>query len=416
VQDIEVAEVPRDPVAATPGKAPAFVLGGGVNALAVVRSLGRKGIPVTVFSSDPDDLVRKSRYVGSFQHVSPRPDELEQSLLALANRTRTRPVLLFTADKYLELVSGGRERLRQSFRFIVSDEKAVSTVLSKGEFNRFTAEAGVPAPRGVVVSSVGKSLEELEALRYPVVVKPLLSYEWRSRGFVGRFGTAKAMRFEAPGELARTLPMLLEFTSELVVQEVIIGPDDAHYSVFVYRSPRFGEIFRLCVNKQRVWPIRNGAGSYCTVAPDARMEEIGSELLGQLGWVGMASVCFKVDSRTGQPMIHEVNGRLPQLHGIAQAAGIDLPHLMYLDALEAELPPVPAPSNVATYRILSMDCAALRRYRREGQLSRLRLLKSLFQGDTIAEFAMDDIKPGLAALPGSLSNAVQGFFGGTSDG
>ena len=63
------------------------------------------------------------------------------------------------------------------------------------------------------------------------------------------------------------------------------------------------------------------------------MEEIASEVLDRLGWIGLASVCFKVDSRTGLPVIHEVNGRLPQFHGIAQAAGIDLPFLMYLDGL-----------------------------------------------------------------------------------
>jgi D-aspartate ligase len=412
MQDADVAEDSRVPVVGTAADPPAFVLGGGVNALAVVRSLGRQGIPVTVFSNDPNDLVRKSRYLASFRRASSDPSELEQGLLELAERTRARPVLLFTADKYLEFISERRKILRECFRFIVSDEKAVSTVLNKGEFNRFTAATGFPAPRGLVVSSASDSPQELDTLRYPVVAKPLMSYEWRSRAFIEKFGTAKAMRFDTSTELRRILPSLLGFTSELLVQEVIVGSDNAHYSVFIYRSPRFGEMFRLCVNKQRVWPIRNGAGSYATVSANAQMESISSELLSRLGWVGMASVCFKVDSRTGQPMIHEVNGRLPQLHGIVQAAGIDLPYLMHRDALEMDLPPQAALSAAATYRILSMDSAALREYRQEGEVSRVGLLKSFLKRDTIAEFARDDIKPGLAVLPGGLSNAVQGFIRG----
>jgi D-aspartate ligase len=391
----------------SPSLPPAVVLGGGINALAVVRSLGRKGIPVTVFSGDREDLVRRSRYVAAFRHASDDPEELARALLAIGSRAVDRPVLFFTADKYLGFVSAQRDRLRDSFRFIVSDETAVSTVLSKGQFNRFTEENGFPAPSGMIASARTNWLDRAGHLNYPVVAKPLLSFEWRTREFVERFGRVKAMRFEAPQELERMLPGLLEFTSEVLIQELIIGPDEAHYSVFVYRSPRFGELFRLCVNKARVWPIRNGAGSYARVSPNAQMEEIGADLLGRLRWVGMASVCFKVDSRTGQPMIHEVNGRLPQLHGIIQAAGVDLPYLMYLDTLEAGLPPIQAMSDSATYRIFSMDCAALRAYRRAKELGRIGVLTSALQADKIAEFAIDDIRPGISVVSRGLSNLVR---------
>ena len=389
---------------------PAFVLGGGVNALAVVRSLGRKRIPVTLVSADRQDLARQSRYVTSFQHASEDPEELLRALLELADKGDVRPVLFFTADKYLEFLSAHRDRLADAFRFIVADERAVSTVLSKGEFNRFTEETGFPAPRGLIASMQTEWTDRPETLEYPVIAKPLLSYEWRTQAFVKKFGRAKAMRFERPAELKRTLAALLEFTSEVLIQELILGPDDAHYSVLIYRSPRFGEVLRLCVNKVRVWPIRNGAGSYSKVFPDAQMEQIASDLLDKLGWVGMASVCFKVDSRTGQPMIHEVNGRLPQIHGIVQAAGVDLPYLMYLEALEMDIPQVTEPLKSATYRIFSMDCAALRAYRRAGELSRRDLLECVLQADAIAEFARDDLRPGLSVSPQGLSKVIRALL------
>jgi predicted ATP-grasp superfamily ATP-dependent carboligase len=253
---------------------PAFVLGGGVNALEVVRSLGRHRIPVALFSDDANDLARRSRYVTSFHRVADNDQEMLPSLFEAGERSADRPVLFFTSD--------------------------------------------------------------------------------------------------------------------LLLQERIVGNDDDHFSVLIYRSPRFGEVFRLCVNKERVWPIRNGAGSFSRVFPDGRMEEISTELLERLGWVGMASVCFKVDSRTGQPMIHEVNGRLPQIHGIAQAAGIELPFLMYQDAMGEDLRPVPAPSEAATYRIFSMDCAGLLAYRRAGNLTRREVLRHAMQIGAIAEFAGDD--------------------------
>jgi D-aspartate ligase len=407
---MEMPESSQDRVTSSGSETAAFVLGGGVNALAVARSLGRKRIPVTLVSGDRRDLARRSRYVTSFQHASDDPDELVQALLDLGQTSDDRPVLYFTADKYLELVSTHRDRLAGCFRFIVSDEQAVLTVLSKGQFNRFTEETGFPAPRGLIASERTQWVDGLEALNYPIVAKPLLSYEWRAQAFVDRFGRTKAIQFEGPGEVKRTLTELLEFTSEVLIQELILGHDSAHYSVLVYRSPRHGELFRLCVNKARVWPIRNGAGSYARVSSDARMENVAADLLEKLGWVGMASVCFKVDSRAGQPMIHEVNGRLPQFHGIVQAAGVDLPYLMYLDTLGADIPAIPVPLRSATYRIIAMDCAALRAYRRAGELTRREMFRCFIQRDGIAEFAWDDPAPFLGMIRSGLSSVMRGIF------
>jgi D-aspartate ligase len=389
---------------------PAFVLGGGVNALAVVRSLGRHKIPVALFSNDANDLARRSRYVTSFRQAPDSDEELLQVLLEAGAESGAQPVIFFTSDKFLKFLSSHRRPLSDSFRLIISDETAVSTVLSKGKFNEFTEVEAFPAPRGLVLNSGTGGTDQAEALTYPVIAKPLLSYEWRSRAFREKFGQSKAMLFETPAALHHILPSLLEHTSDLLLQEAIVGRDDAHFSVLIYRSPRFGEVFRLCVNKERVWPIRNGAGSFSRVFPDSRMEKIGTELLEKLGWVGMASVCFKVDSGTGRPIIHEVNGRLPQIHGIAQAAGIDLPFLMYVDAMGKELPTVPAPTEAATYRIFSMDCAALLAYRRAGDLTRSEVLRRAIQADSIAEFACDDWRPSLGVIRQGLSNLVRGLL------
>ena len=59
---------------------PAFVLGGGVNALEVVRSLGRHRIPVTLFSNDVSKLARRSRYVDCFHPAPGDPEELARLL------------------------------------------------------------------------------------------------------------------------------------------------------------------------------------------------------------------------------------------------------------------------------------------------------------------------------------------------
>ncbi|QVL50323.1 MAG: hypothetical protein KFB96_07770 [Thiocapsa sp.] len=389
---------------------PAVVLGGGVNGLGVIRSLGRHGIPVTLINRNRQDIATRSRYMTTFIKAPDDPKELIDCLLDLAARCHERQALFYTSDIFLEIVSQYRDRLADHYRFIISDEKSVGIVLGKDAFDRFTAEQGLPAPRGVEVTAE-TSISELEdRLTYPLVVKPQLSFEWRVARFVDEFGSVKVIRCDTPDEMRDLLPRLRQHTSRLLVQEAILGEDDAHYSFYSYRSPRFGEIVCLCVNKERIWPIHNGVGSFARVVTNAEMCEIGTRLLNTLGWVGVASICFKVERRTGRPMIHEVNGRLPQLHGVFQAAGVDLPYLMYLDALDVPLPKMPDRPRSVTYRILSIDGPALLAYRRDGQLSRLQVLMKALRVDATAEFGRDDWKPALMALREAVPSFLRGLL------
>jgi hypothetical protein len=101
---------------------------------------------------------------------------------------------------------------------------------------------------------------------------------------------------------------------------------------------------------------------------------------------------------------------MPQLHGVFQAAGIDLPYLMYLDALGLPLPKMPEHPRSVTYRILSMDGPALLAYRRAGELSRLQVLGKALRVDATAEFAGDDWKPALMALRIGVPSLLKGLL------
>jgi D-aspartate ligase len=365
---------------------------------------------VTLIGQDVKDIASRSRYANAFRQVQEDPEELLRTLLDLAARSPEPPVLIYTSDKYLKFVSAYRERLANRYRYIVSDADSVATVVGKDAFNRFTADQGLPAPRGIAVSAQTRFSELGSLLTFPVIVKPWLSFEWRTDAFVSRFGSIKAIHCETPDQLRQVLSRIQKLTPRVLVQDAILGPDDGHFSVVCYRSPRFGEIVRVCVNKQRIWPIHNGVGSYSRIVANAEMEEIAGSLLDALGWVGVASICFKVDRRTGTPMIHEVNGRLPQIHGALQRAGVDLPYIMYRDALALSLPESVEASSSRGYRILSMDCSALSAYRRAGELSRLQVLKKAFRVDAIAEFAVDDWKPAFGAIRRGVPALLKGLM------
>jgi D-aspartate ligase len=387
----------------------AVVLGGGVNGLGVARSLGRQGIPVTLVEADRNDLANKSRYVSSFLPADADDDRLLESLMSLSSGAEGPPVLLYTSDRFLKFVSEYRDALASRFRFVIANVGSIFNVVDKAGFEAFADCHGFPTPRTLSIGRDVDCPEAMEQLQFPVLIKPTLSYEWRTERFAEQFGSAKVLAAGTHEELRSLLSRLKDHSSDLVIQEIIVGDDDAHYSVVSYRSPEFGELTRLTVQKLRVWPVRNGAGSLCRITSNTELESISRSVLDALEWVGTASVCFKIDRRTQRPMIHEVNGRLPQWHACSRTVNLDLPYLMYRDALQQPPAPLRLTNPARNYRILSMDCAALMATLRSGALTRKQALRELLRPDLVAEFSRDDWRPAVTALAGILPTVIKGL-------
>jgi predicted ATP-grasp superfamily ATP-dependent carboligase len=83
---------------------PAVVLGCGVNGLEVVRSLGRRGVPVTLIGQEAKDIANRSRYANAFRQAPEDPEDLLRTLLDLAARCPEPPVLIYTSDNHLKFV------------------------------------------------------------------------------------------------------------------------------------------------------------------------------------------------------------------------------------------------------------------------------------------------------------------------
>ena len=64
-------------------------------------------------------------------------------------------------------------------------------------------------------------------------------------------------------------------------------------------------------------------------------------LLRDINWHGPAQVEFKMDARTGRPVLMEVNGRFWGALALSVEAGVDFPHLACLLATGQALPGVP---------------------------------------------------------------------------
>lgn len=379
---------------------PVAVLGAGINGLGVIRCLGRHRVPVYVFDSSTKNIAYSSRYARPVPLVhGDDAAAIVGQLLAFAERMPAKPVLLFTSDYYLELVSQARDELMRSFRLQLPDVEAVDVVADKAKFHRFALRHGLPVPASHMIRSPGDLDMLAERVRYPLLLKPVRSFQWADKDF-------KVVRVEDEARLTEQWHALRQTCDGILAQEIIVGPDDGHFSYVSYRTRDRGEVTSLLINKTRICPIRDGVGSFARVAEDSEMVRIGRDALRHLDYIGVGSVCFKTDIRSGKPLIHEVNGRLPQIHAVFQMCGIPLPYLMYKDMLDE---PVTAPSprcRNGRWVSLDLDIAASRGYRRAGELSLADWLSSYRQVRECPELAPDDLGPFIYFL-GQLARRVQ---------
>jgi predicted ATP-grasp superfamily ATP-dependent carboligase len=159
--------------------------------------------------------------------------------------------------------------------------------------------------------------------------------------------------------------------------EVIPGPDDSYCSYFGYLDEAGRPLFHITKRKPRQFPIHFGLGTYHITDSSPDVREQGERFLRELGLRGLANVEFKRDARDGRLKLIECNHRLTASTPVLQAAGADLPLLLYNRVTGAPI------DGLANYRpgvwLWSpiQDVRALRAYRRQGELSLRQWARSL---------------------------------------
>jgi D-aspartate ligase len=167
----------------------ALVIGGAHGSLALVRSLGRRGIPVW-YVTDDHPIARYSRYADrSFAWGGPDDAGAVEFLKRLArDHGLDGWVLIAAGDAELRLLSQHRAELATVFRVTVPAWETVRFTHDKRLTYERAAALGIDYPRGYNVRDL-QELAELDC-RFPVVLKPTVREQKNA------FTRAKAWRVD----------------------------------------------------------------------------------------------------------------------------------------------------------------------------------------------------------------------------
>jgi predicted ATP-grasp superfamily ATP-dependent carboligase len=305
------------------GAAPVLVLDADQrSALATIRSLGRRGVPVVAGDECLPSLGGTSRYCARAFRYPPPHSEPAAFLEALRREVEARGcgMVLPMTDVTTTLVSEARDTLGAG-RIPLAGRAALDALADKWALYRLARQHGLPAPRTERVAVADLRRGQTGGVSLPCVLKPV-----RSRSFDGVEWVRGGIHYVAePADIARALAADRCLTTvPYLAQEYVAGWGQGVFALFDRGKP----VTYFAHRRIREKPPSGGMSVLCESVPlDARLLAVTEALLTAVAWHGVAMVEFRV-SPAG-PFLLEVNTRFWGSLQLAVDAGVDFPWMLY---------------------------------------------------------------------------------------
>jgi predicted ATP-grasp superfamily ATP-dependent carboligase len=307
---------------------PAVVLqASGPNALGIVRSLGRAGVPVIACDHDPRAVGLVSRYArpALTANALADPERFVEDLLELGRGPARGGVLFATHDEAISALGPRQEEVDELFRRPWTPWPGIGAVMDKDHQHAVARASGFPVPATVTPGEEADLEAAMRELRFPLVLKPRNAPEFRHR-FRAHLLTAAD-----PEGLRRAWEQAAPYGPQ--VCEVIPGDDALLWTYGSYRDARGRALAAFTGRKLRQWPLGFGAARAAESRWDPALAARCDALLDALEYHGLSQVEVKRDPRDGRDYLMEVNARAWLWVGLATACGVNLPRACWLDAV-----------------------------------------------------------------------------------
>ena len=371
----------------------AVVVGGDFHGLGIVRSLGRRGIPVCVID-DEYSIARFSRYATHAVSAVTirRPKETVEVLMDSARRLNLRGWVLYpTRDEIVAAIAQSREELAEWYRVPTPEWDSVRWAWNKWNTYCLATRLGIPTPR----TWCPRSLEELDDVpaECPLAVKPAVKADFF-------YATkAKAWRANTRTELRNLFELATRHAggNEVLIQEIIPGDGDHQFSACVFFKD--GEaLASMEAKRRRQHPPEFGrAATFVETVDCPALMEPTLRFLRAMNYYGLAEIEYKLDARDGQYKLLDVNVRTWGFHSLGASAGVDFSYLLFADQIGESVGACRGRSGVSWIRMVT-DVPTSIADMIQGRLGLSGYLRSLRALTTESVFSREDVRPTLAEL------------------
>jgi len=306
------------------------------SALAVTRSLGRKGHTVFVCGREMNNISACSSFC---RKAFLLPDPLANGTgysAAIAEIALTESIdLIFpVTEQSVYVLNRARNRLGSSVILACAPPEKMAAVSNKYTLFQSACRLGIAMPETVYVAGMEDFFRQRHRIAdFPVVVKPSFSKIVEGERII----SSGVMYANDQDELCRLYDTRAVLRYPSLIQELIVGEGTGLFTLF--DGDRHLALFshRRLLEK----PPSGGVSVLSESVPlDDGMVEAARKLLAEVAWPGIAMVEFKRDIRDGTAKLMEINGRFWGSLQLAVSAGVDFPALCldyYLDIKPSSL-------------------------------------------------------------------------------
>ncbi|NQT30655.1 MAG: ATP-grasp domain-containing protein [Candidatus Saganbacteria bacterium] len=311
------------------------------SSLITARSLGRRGIRVTMGAEGRLDCSQYSRHVSSrVIHPSPVTHPAKYARFML-NYLRVNPhdVFLPMIDESLDVVVDHLDDFKalchvplpgSPYVYQMTRDKA-QTAAAAGFLN-------IPAPKTFTLNDLSELNGLSRNLDFPVLIKP--------RKSASAYGIVIIKKKE--DFISAYLEVHKKYPLPIIQEYIPVG--GGSYGVQLLMNQASETRAAVVTHSIRTFPVAGGSGTLKATCFYPELITLAEKLLKGIGWVGPAEVEFRVDPRDNVPKIMEVNPRFAVSINSAVAAGVDFPHLLLRMLTEGDIEPVLDYSEGVFYR------------------------------------------------------------------
>ncbi|MCH2171070.1 hypothetical protein MK489_09830 [Myxococcota bacterium] len=370
-----------------------ILLGGQENALSILRSLHRHGVPV-ILSAPEQSWALRSRYCHG-RHPIPEgmdPQIFWEELLIGPNHPQLRGcVILACSDDAIEFMAMHRSELR-SGGYILDDHVSNQQLqlLNRHITLELASLAGIPTPRHWAVERP-EDIEAIESeIEFPAVVVPkqiplFERIHGKKRLLIDDFS-----RLLSIGQHAHARGI------ELTVCENIPGPDDlaSRYSTYIDRQGN--ALFRFTRRILKCSSAEYGKGVHFRAQWLPETAEIGEKFFRSINFTGLGTVDLKQDPRNGELKLIHCDARFTSDQELLIRSNLDSSWIIY-NHLAAHRTIRPAPIlNGARLWCGYEDFNAFRELRARNELDWAGWIRSIARPAGRPYFSFEDPHPALA--------------------
>ena len=305
----------------------------------VLRTLGRRGVPVHAMVEDRFTPAAVCRYTGT-PFVRPTtgledPGTLVAALTGIGRSIGRRSVAVATDDEAALLLAEHADRLAEYFLLPPVPPGLPRTLADKGGLHRLCREHGVPTPRSLAPADLDELVAVGRDWGYPLVLKNLKAWT-RLRAPVVAHTTV------VPGERELLAACPPGAALSVLVQEYLPAEESQDWITHLYCAADGGSRLVFTAVKIRGWPPRGGVTTRALTRDNPVLAEQAAEFCRRIGYRGVADLDWRFDRRDGQYKLVDFNPRTgAQFRLFETLAGVDVVRALHLDLTGRPIPGAP---------------------------------------------------------------------------